>query len=183
MALFLTYRVIWYPDRYLCTELNNIWYLCTELDSSIGIEIQRHSFCAVVLRWFTALAFSQRFANKTSAHSLYWSWEGFASNSHCLKEWNYKWPIYYLYDHLVWETLKNSLILSKGEICCLYIPCVMKAFKTYLGWTLFLLAMGGISPYMSVTWQQPVETGLSLIGGHNLNPRNRVHVSDKTWLG
>ena len=48
--------------------------------------------------------------------------------------------------------------------------------QIYLGWmpnlihkpsmdlTLFLPAMGGISPHMSVTWQQPVGIGLSLKG-------------------
>ena len=30
--------------------------------------------------------------------------------------------------------------------------------------TLFLPALDGISPYMSITWQQPVGIGLTLIG-------------------
>ena len=60
--------------------------------------------------------------------------------------------------------------------------CTRKSRENTSALTLFLPAMGGISPYMSVTWQQPVEIGLTdPKGTRGVIRTGRIQVSI-TWL-
>ena len=67
---------------------------------------------------------------------------------------------------------KKTKTCYKNEKACWEIKQSEKVFNLI---SLFLPAMGGISPYKYVTWQQPVGIGLTLQAKLNLRKR-------KTWF-
>ena len=82
-------------------------------------------------------------------------------------------------------------LISLPNLKLIYVPCAqepsVKTTKTQIDFplTLFLPAMGGISPYMSVTWQQQVGIGLKVLWRVLLvlwNFQLKSTTSGLTWL-